>query len=710
MATDILSEFEELSTAVEDSEAIDLDDPRLYLNRELNWLEFNRRVLELAQDDSIPLLERLRFLCISSTNLDEFFEVRVSSLKEQVQVETYQLGADRMTPGEQLAAIADFTHGFVQDQYRILNDTLIPALDAAGIRFVKRTEWTKKQAQWVKDYFQDHVLPVLSPLGIDPSHPFPRVLNKSLNFIVSLSGKDAFGRHASVAVVQAPRSLPRLIQLPEGIAEGRWDFVFLSSIIHAHVGEIFPGMKVKGCFQFRVTRNSDLFVDEEEMEDLRLALEDELFTRNYGRAVRLEVADNCSPDMANFLLDQFGLQEADLFQVNGPVNLNRLLMIPNAVDRPDLKFPPFVPNLPAPFARNPDVFEVIRDDGPLMLHHPYESFTPVVEFIRQAAADPAVLAIKMTLYRTDPDSPLTAALVDAARAGKEVTVVVELRARFDEERNIRIANKLQDAGAHVVYGVVGYKTHAKMAMVVRSEEGRIRRYVHVGTGNYHPRTTRQYTDFAIMTADPVICSDIHQIFLQLTGLGRAYELEKVIQAPFALHKRLLEMIDAETANALEGKEARIMAKLNAITEPEVIKALYRASQAGVQIDLIVRGICCLRPGVPGVSENIRVRSIVGRFLEHGRVYYFHNGGKAKYFIGSADWMHRNLFRRVEQVSPVERKSLRKRIAREAFEVALSDNTYAHVLQLDGTYRRLTPDDEPPIHAQQQLLTEFTGAS
>ncbi len=706
MATDILAEISEVAENVPPGE-LDLDNPLFYLNRELNWLEFNRRVLSLAVDDSIPLLERLKFLCISSTNLDEFFEVRVSSLKEQVHAEAYQLGPDRMTPSEQIAAIRAVTHGFVDEQYRILNEVLLPALDETGIHFVKRTEWSKKQRKWVKDYFHQQVLPVLSPLGIDPSHPFPRVLNKSLNFIVSLSGKDAFGRHASIAIVQAPRSLPRLIQLPDGIADGKWDFVFLSSIIHAHVDEIFPGMKVKGCYQFRVTRNSDLFVDEEEMEDLRLELEDELFARNYGRAVRLEVADNCSEDMASFLLDQTGLDADDLFQVNGPVNLNRLLMIPQSVDRPDLKYGPLVPTLPPVFARGTDVVDVIRDQGSILLHHPYESFLPVIDLIRQSATDPEVLAIKMTLYRTDADSALTRALVDAARAGKEVTVVVELRARFDEARNIAIANRLQDAGAHVVYGVVGYKTHAKMAMIVRREEGRIQRYVHVGTGNYHPRTTRQYTDFGLMTSDPQICDDVHKMFLQLTGLGRAHDLDKLLQAPFTLHKELLAMIRAEQAAAERGEPAQIQAKLNAITEPEIIKALYRASQAGVSIDLVVRGICCLRPGMPGISDNIRVRSIVGRFLEHARVYHFLNGGKEKYFIASADWMHRNLFRRVEQASPADRKTIRKRLQREAFDMALADNTFAWVLNPDGSYTREVPaEGEEPFSIHAQLLNHL----
>ncbi len=706
MATDITRELDEI-TGAEGAE-LDLDDPRFFINRELSWLQFNRRVLELAVDESIPLLERLKFLCISSTNLDEFFEVRVSRLKEQVRAETYRTGPDAMTPAEQIAAISDFAHDFVDEQYRILNDVLIPELDDAGIRFVKRDEWTEEQAAWVERYFHEQVLPVLSPLGIDPSHPFPRVLNKSLNFIVSLRGRDAFGRHASVAVVQAPRSLPRLIQLPEELA-GKCDFVFLSSVIHAHVEDLFPGLKVKGCFQFRVTRNSDLFVDEEEMEDLRIALQDELFTRNYGRGVRLEVADNCSEDMASFLLDQVDLAEQDLYQVNGPVNLNRLLMIPAAVERPDLKFQAFVPDMPAAFGRHADVFEAIRDEGPLLLHHPYQSFTPVMDFIRQAATDPNVLAIKMTLYRTDADSALTTALVDAARAGKEVTVVVELRARFDEARNIQIANRLQDAGAHVVYGVVGYKTHAKMAMVVRREDGHIRRYVHVGTGNYHPRTTRLYTDFGMMTADESICSDIHKMFMQLTGLGKAFELERVMQSPFELHEKLLRLIESEQNNAERGLEGRIIAKLNALTEPEVIKALYRASQAGVEIDLIVRGICCLRAGVPGVSENIRVRSIVGRFLEHARAYYFYNDGKPKYFLASADWMNRNLFRRVEQASPVDKKALQRRIQHEAFDLALADNMHAWVLQPDGTYVRRSPDEgEERINLHLALLRDYTG--
>ncbi len=709
MTSEIVRELE--SYAPEPPSKADLSAPQYFINRELSWLQFNKRVLDLATDETIPLLERLRFLCISSTNLDEFFEVRVSSLKEQMRAETYTMGPDGLTPAEQLAAIGEFAHAFVNEQYRVLNDVLFQQLEQSGITFVKRTDWTKKQAKWVGRYFREQVLPVLSPLGIDPSHPFPRVLNKSLNFIVSLSGKDAFGRAAALAVVQAPRSLPRLIQLPEDVAIGKNDFVFLSSIIHAYVADLFPGMKVKGCFQFRVTRNSDLFVDEEEMEDLRLALEDELFTRNYGRAVRLEVADNCSAEVSSFLLNEFGLSEADLYQVNGPVNLNRLLMLPTTVDRPDLKFGPFAPQVPDVFARHADVFETVREDGPILLHHPYQSFTPLIDMVRQAAADPEVLAIKMTLYRTDADSALTTALVDAARAGKEVTVVVELLARFDEARNIGIASKLQDAGAHVVYGVVGYKTHAKMMLIIRREEGRIRRYVHVGTGNYHPRTSRQYTDFGMLTADEELCVDVQQMFMQLTGLGQTLELHKILQSPFTLHPQLIHMINNERQIAASGGSGRIMAKINALTEPEIIKALYRASQAGVEIDLIVRGICCLRPGIPGVSETIRVRSIVGRFLEHARAYYFGNNGEPRYFLGSADWMNRNLFRRVEQASPVERKKLQKRLHREAFELALLDNTFASELQPDGSYIRVVAEPgEPPCQMQTILLQEFTGAS
>lgn len=688
-----------------ESGSIDLKSPEYYINRELTWLAFNKRVLELAVDPTIPVLERLKFLCISSTNLDEFFEVRVARLKEQIRLDSFTTGPDGMSPMEQFKRISAVAHTFVDEQYRILNDVLLPDLEDGNIRFVRRSKWTSKQRKWVKRYFNDEVLPVLSPLGIDPSHPFPRVLNKSLNFIVSLEGKDAFGRESDVAIVQAPRSLARIVPMPDSVAEGDYDFVFLSSIIHAHVDDLFPGMKVMGCYQFRATRNSDLFVDEEEIEDLRGALEDELFTRHYGSAVRLEVADNCTPDMTQFLLEQFELKQEDCYQVNGPVNLNRLMAIPGMISRGDLKFQPFVPGIPEQIARKPDIFEAIRD-GDILLHHPFESFAPVVDFFRQAAADPEVLAIKLTLYRTDLDSTLPDALIEAARNGKEVTAVIELRARFDEERNIELARRLQDAGAHVVYGVVGYKTHAKMGLVVRRENNRIRRYVHLGTGNYHPRTARLYTDLGLLTADDELTEDVHKMFMQLTGLGRVIELKKQYQSPFTLHDNLIRMIDREAEHARAGKPSKILAKMNSLTEQQTIEALYRASQAGTEIDLIVRGICCLRPGIAGVSDNIRVRSIVGRFLEHSRACYFHNDGDPEMFLASADWMNRNLFRRVEQMAPLEDPRIRERVMREAFEIYLADNTHTWTLEADGSYRRLTPGSDEPVNAQIQLLGEF----
>ncbi len=686
-------------------DAPDLKNPDLYINPELSLLMFNARVLEQAKDEATPLLERLRFLCIASTNLDEFFEIRAARLKQQLKIGTAQTGADNMNPADVLARIATDAHKLVDEQYRVLNDVLIPALRDQNIRFVRRTHWNPKTAAWVKRYFNNELLPVLSPLGLDPAHPFPRVLNKSLNFIVSLEGKDAFGRSSRVAVVQAPRSLPRLIHLPREYSKGPHDFVFLSSIIHAHVGELFPGMKANGCYQFRLTRDSELFVDEEEIDDLLHALEGELSARKYGEAVRLEVADNCPPEMAHFLLDEFDLGPDDLFQVNGPVNLNRLIAMHELVDRPDLKYPPFVPALPRRLRNEPDLFEVIRRDD-VLLHHPYESFMPVLDLARQAAADPNVLAIKQTLYRTGADSMLVDALVSAARAGKEVTVVIELRARFDEEANINLATHLQEAGAHVVYGVVGHKTHAKMLLIVRREGRKLRRYVHLGTGNYHVATARVYTDYGLMTCDAGIGEDVHKLFLQLTGLGRASKLQKLLQAPFTLHKGMMDLIDREIENARAGKTARIIAKMNALTEPQIIEALYKASQAGVKIDLIVRGICCLRPGLPGVSENIQVRSIIGRFLEHTRVFYFHNDGDPQVYCASADWMNRNFFRRVEACFPIEDEKLRDRVIRESLTYYLSDNTQAWILQHDGSYKRAKPGNQKPRSAQAMLLQEL----
>ncbi len=688
---------------------IDLKQPELYFNRELSLLEFNRRVLAQARDEATPLLERLRFLCIASTNLDEFFEIRVAGLKQRVELGAVQpSGPDNRTPQEILKAVSRQAHELMDEQYRVLNEVLIPRLAEREIRLIRRTEWTEAQETWVRKYFEESLLPVLSPLGLDPAHPFPRILNKSLNFIVSLEGRDAFGRSAEVAVAQAPRALPRIIQLPaQESGSGPFDFVFLSSVIHAYIGQQFPGMQVTGCYQFRVTRNSDLFVDEEEIDDLLRAVEGELASRRYGAAVRLEVAHDCPEDMIEYLLHKFQLGRDDLYQVNGPVNLNRLAAVCDLVDRPDVKYPGFTSGLPARLIGSPDMFEVLRKQD-LLLHHPFESFLPVVDLLRQAAADPEVLAIKQTLYRTGPDSAIVDALVTAAQAGKEVTVVIELRARFDEAANIGLAERLQEAGAHVVYGIVGYKMHAKLILIVRREGRTMRRYTHLGTGNYHPRTARLYTDYGLLTSDPVIGDDIHRIFLQLTGVGRAPKIRKVLASPFALHGALLDRIERETRHAAEGRAARIIVKVNALVESQVIQALYRASMAGVRVDLIVRGICCLRPGVPGVSDRIRVRSVVGRFLEHTRVYYFLNGGECEVFCASADWMERNFFRRVETCFPIESRALRDRVIKE-LKFYLKDNTQAWVLKSDGTYHRRVPRAGAVAFSAQQRLLELLAS-
>ncbi|SEQ29475.1 polyphosphate kinase [Solimonas aquatica] len=673
----------------------------LYLNRELSLLEFNRRVLAQALDEAVPLLERLKFLCISSANLDEFFEIRVAGLQQMAELNPGNRGADGLSPAETLVAIASRAHALVAEQYRVFNEVLIPALEKEKIRFVRRSEWTAEQDGWLRQYFQNELLPVLSPIGLDPAHPFPRILNKSLNFIVQLSGKDAFGRNTGYAIVQAPRALPRLIQIPREVAgSGPYDFVFLSSVIHAYVDELFPGMEASGCYQFRLTRNSDLLVDEEEAKDLMEALEGELSQRQWGDIVRLEVAHNCPEQLWRYLMEVAQLNVEDVYQVNGPVNLHRLMAIPDLIDRNDLKYAPFNPRVPKALAG--DLFAAMRERDQL-LHHPYDAFAPVVEFLRQAARDPKVLAIKQTLYRTGDRSAIVDALVEAASAGKEVTVVVELRARFDEANNIDLAEKLQDVGAHVVYGVVGYKTHAKMCLVVRREDtGALRNYVHLGTGNYHPRTARQYTDYGLFTADAAIGKDVHAVFLQLTSLGKVTKLNRLLQSPFTLAKQLHAKIEREIENAKKHKPAQIIAKMNSLVEAEMIQALYRASQAGVQIELIVRGMCSLRPGVKGLSENIRVRSVVGRFLEHHRVYYFANGGEAEMYLSSADWMERNLFKRVEVAFPVLDKKLRERILID-LQAYLADSAQSWLLQADGSYQRPEKIEGKPV--QQRLMEE-----
>ncbi|MBK1733828.1 polyphosphate kinase 1 [Halorhodospira abdelmalekii] len=684
--------------------SIDLNQPEFYTNRLISLLEFNRRVLEQAKDPQVPLLERLKFLCILSTNMDEFFEIRLAGVKQKADLGSVQTEIDGRSPQEVLAATGALAHEITHEQYQVLNEQVIPALAEQSIHFVRRQSWSRAQRAWLRAYFEEQLLPVLSPLGLDPAHPFPKVLNKSLNFVLSLEGKDAFGRNTGYAIVQAPRSLPRVIQLPANEIEGGGpnDFVFLSSVIHAFVNDLFPGMTVRGCYQFRVTRNSDLFIDEEEIDDLMRALEGELPQRRYGQAVRLEVAANCPDEMADFLLNEFELEREDLYQVDGPVNLNRLMAVYDLVARTDLKYPSFTPEMPQALSGGSSLFKVMRKRD-LLLHHPFESFVPVIDLLRQAADDPNVLAIKQTLYRTGPDSAIVENLVRAAEAGKEVTVVIELLARFDERENIVLANRLQEAGAHVVYGVVGYKTHCKMLLIVRREGTLLRNYAHLGTGNYHSRTARLYTDYGLLTADRQVTEDVRRIFLQLTSLGRFKELYRLLQAPFTLHDALLNRIEREAELASAGKPGRVIAKVNALTEPRIIQALYRASQAGVEIDLIVRGICVLRPGITGLSETIRVRSIVGRFLEHTRVYCFGNDGTPEIFCGSADWMDRNFFRRVETAFPVTDPAARERILSD-LECYLQDNCQAWLLQSDGSYVRAQPAaDEAPFSAQQALL-------
>jgi polyphosphate kinase len=677
----------------------------LYVNRELAQLEFNFRVLAQAQDPAVPLLERLRFMCIANSNLDEFFEVLVAILRHHVSFGDAVPGPDGLSPSDVLARIRARALELVSDQYALWSDVLLPELEREGVRFVERKRWSVKQRRWLQGYFQNEVLPVLSPLGLDPAHPFPRILNKSLNVIVSLRGKDAFGREGDMALVRAPRSLPRIVRLPQEVSTQPYEFVFLSSILLEFVDELFPGMRVKGAYTFRVTRNSELFVDEEEVENLAHALRDELRGRGFAKAVRLEIDDSCPKTIADFLMRNFELGETEVYRCAGPVNIHRVTAIYDQVDRPDLKFPKFTQRPCPAVASERNMFEAIAERD-ILLHHPFESFSAVIELVRQAVIDPDVLAIKQTLYRTGPDSPLVSMLIDAARAGKDVTVVVELRARFDEEANIQLANRLQEAGVQVVYGVVGYKTHAKMLLIVRREKGVLHRYVHLSTGNYHQVTSRIYTDFGLMTADNDIGSDTHKLFQQISGLGPVIELKRLWQSPFTLHQWVLEMIEREIAHAQAGRPARIVAKINALNEASVVELLYKASCSGVQVDLIVRGACTLRPGVPGVSDNIRVRSIVGRFLEHSRVYWFANGGNAEIYCASADWMERNLLRRIEVCFPILDVELAQRVYAEALENYLADNTQAWLLHADGHYERAVPGEDMPHSAQQSLLAKI----
>ena len=682
---------------------VNLQNPHLYINRELSMLEFNKRVLAQAKDESLPLLERLNYLCISCSNLDEFFEVRVASVIEMASIDPETRTIDGLTPQEQLALLAIHTRKLVEAQYDTLNNVLLPQLKAENIHFLRRMEWNASQKKWLENYFEEEILPLLTPVGLDSAHPFPRILNKSLNFIISLTGKDAFGRNSGRAVLQAPRSLPRIIKLPLSESEdGANNFVFLSSIIHAFIEQLFHGMNVQGCYQFRVTRNSDFFVDDDAIDDLLLAVEGELAMRNYGDEVRLEIDANCPEETVAFLLARFGMSRDRLFLVNGPVNLSRVQEINSLIlDRPDLKFSTFKPVVPDNISWQKDIFAAIRRND-ILLHHPFESFLPVIDFIRQAATDPDVLAIKQTLYRTGSDSPIVNALVNAARNGKVVTVVIELLARFDEKANIDLASKLQEAAVHVVYGVVGYKTHAKMCLVLRREGKQLRNYVHLGTGNYHPKTANFYTDYGLFSCNKELGEDVRRVFTQLTSLGKVTKLHRLLQSPFSLHSGLMEKIEREIQHAKEGRVAKIIIQVNAAVEPTAIQTLYRASQAGVKIKMIVRGMCALRPNVEGVSENIEVRAIVGRFLEHPRIYAFYNDGDEEVYASSADLMERNMFKRVEICFPILDKNLAQRIL-DNLELYLQDNSQAWLLQPDGQYVQAQRTGDETIQAQTTLL-------
>lgn len=685
--------------------------PNCYINRDLSALRFHLRVLAQAANVHHPLLERMFFLTVFSSNLDEFFEIRVAGLLQKMKQGDQVSSLDGRKPSEILQIISDIAHRAIREQYRMLNEDILPELAKHEIRYLRRHELNDEQRAWVREYFFSQVMPVLTPISIDPAHPFPRLVNKSLNFIVSLEGKDAFGRDINLAIVPAPRSLPRVIRLPDELTDGKEHHVMLSAVIHENVGELFLGMKVTGCYQFRLTRNADLALADD-VDDIAKALEGELDNRRFGQEVRLEVTTNCPQEISDFLLDEFELNEYQLYRVNGPVNLTRLL---TSFDRPELKFAPFTAAIPKAFrdiekGDTGAMFAAIAKQD-VLVHHPFHAFSPVVNLLWQAANDPNVLAIKQTIYRSGVNSEIVQALAEAARNGKEVTAVIELRARFDEASNIAVANMLQEAGAVVVYGIVGYKTHAKMMLIVRRENGKIRRYAHLGTGNYHAGNAKAYTDYGLFTANTEVAEDVAGVFQQLTGMGKPLPSKQILHAPFTLHETLLSLIDDEINHAKAGKKARIIMKFNALTERKIINKLYEASMAGVEIDLIVRSICCLRPQVVGLSENIRVRSVVGRFLEHTRVYYFandvENGGSERLYCSSADLMDRNLLHRVEVAFPILDPKLFKKIYEDGLINYLKDDVQAW--QLSGTGEWYPLSTTGGTHdAQRYLLEKITS--
>lgn len=688
----------------------DTNSLNLYLHAELSLLNFNERVLNMALDPSTPLLERLKFLCIFSSNMDEFFEIRVSGLKAKANSMASMEDVDGLAPSIALEKINQHAHHLVELQYQTLNEKIMPELKEHGIEFLAQDKWNNKQRRWLKDYFKREVLPILTPIRLDPAHPFPLTINKGLSIVVDLHDPERDDAH-NIAVVPAPRALPRFIRLPDELSENEYEYVYLSSIIHANIKRLFSNVKVLGCYQLRITRNSDLYVDFEEVEDLARALQGELPSRLYGEAIRLEVSVNCPRRIIKFLQARFQISDAFVYQVNGPVNLNRLLGLPDSVNRPQIKYQGFTPSVPDFLNHQSNMFEAINN-GDVLLHHPFQSFAPVAELLRQAANDSEVLVIKQTLYRTGADSIMVEHLAAAAQAGKEVTVIVELMARFDEQNNLATAERLQAAGAHVVYGIVGKKTHAKMLMIVRKEGKKLHRYAHLGTGNYHQGNTRLYTDYGLMTSNKEITQDVHEIFMQLTAQTPNPELLKLHQSPYGISAMFIEKTQREANNAKAGKPARIMAKVNGLSSPSIINALYQASQAGVKIDLIVRGICSLRPGLEGISENIAVRSVVGRFLEHGRVFYFENSNdtnepNSELYLSSADLMPRNLRNRIEQCTPILDIKIKTNIIKD-LESYLKDNSNSWLMQPDGQYVQSIHVDETEgtFNAQYELLESF----
>jgi polyphosphate kinase len=669
-----------------------------FLDRDHSILAFNERVLDWVRRADVPLLERLRYLCIVSSNLDEFFEVRAAPHL------TAQQNGDRKGPYSvaSFEALSTATHALVERQYGLFNEVLTPAFAQEGIAIVPHGERTPAQKRWVDAYFEREVRPLLIPVGLDPAHPFPQVANKSLNFIVRLGGKDAFGRENDISLVKVPRVLPRLIRMPARVSGAKALFVSLSSVIRAHLEDLFPDRQVGQFSQFRVTRHSDLAVDEDDVRNLRTALRLGLQHRHFGQAVRLEVSAGCSDHLSGFLLRQFNLPPAALYRVHGPVNLVRFQQLIDLVDAPQLLFAPYQASYPAQLVPGRSIFAQMRR-GDVLIHHPFESFDGVLDFLREAVQDPDVLAIKQTIYRTGQDSALMTLLREAVQRGKEVTVVVELKARFDEEANINWAEMLESVGAQVVYGVVGLKTHAKMLLVTRREGRALVRYAHLSTGNYNARTASLYTDLGYLTAEPKLTADLESIFVHLAGQGRLPHLNHALLAPFHLHRKMIEKIDALGEAAAAGQEARIVLKMNALTDEPMMQALIRAGRQGVNIDLIVRGACMLPARRPGFTDNIRVRSVIGRFLEHSRVFYFRAGDREDLYLSSADWMTRNMLRRIELAWPVTNPQLRQRIIDECLVAYLHDDRDAWDLQADGHYRRVRDDGQPQGHGAQDAL-------